>query len=787
MSSLDSNPPVPRSLKFGRGSVPAMQSTRRGRCSGVAARLRFVGCALAGCLVLAVGLARAETAAASAWARQSLTPPSLTGQQSGVSCPSVSACTAVGHFFSTTGIKVTLAERWTGTKWAIQTTPNPSGATGSGLGGVSCISATACTAVGDYTGATGASETLAERWNGATWTIQATPNPSAATNSSLSSVSCTSNTSCTAVGYFQTSAGTFLTLAERWNGATWAIQATPNPSGATTSVLGGVSCSATAACTAVGHFFNGADGGETLAERWNGTAWTIQTSPNPSGAAASDLTGVSCASISACTAVGSSRNGGIVSLAERWNGVSWTLQGTPNPTGLGIAGLSGVSCKSSTACTAVGYFITSAEVQLTVAERWNGASWTIQTTPDASGGRGGSLASVSCPATSACTGVGGFTNRPIAEVTLAEGWNGTRWATQPTPNPTTTVSSFNGESCKATGACTAVGYFYDGSGTYVTLAERWDESNWTVQTTPNPPSAATSVLTGVSCPALTACIAVGHFTTSGPGTEMMLAERWSATGWTIQTTPSPSGAQSGVLAGVSCTSATACTAVGNYTDGTGATATLAERWNGTAWTIQTTPNPSAATNSGLNGVSCTSATACTAVGYVQNSAGSYATLAEHWDGASWTIQTSPNPIVAKTSVLDSLSCTSNTACTAGGYFITSGATQLMLAERWDGTSWRIQVTPRPTGAKASIVNAVSCTAPTACTIVGGYTDSTGIQVTLAEQWNASGWTIQTTPHPATANRSGLGAVSCTTTSVCSAVGTYFDQAGREVVLAERYS
>ncbi len=219
MTSLDSSRPAPCRLKFGLGSVPARPSTRRGRRpSGVAARRRFAGCALAGCFVLAVCLARAEAAAASAWALQSLAAPSLTGQQSAVSCPSVTACAAVGHYFSTTGIEVTLAERWNGTSWAIQISPNPSGAAGSGLDGVSCTSATACTAVGSYTGATGATRTLAERWNGATWAIQSTPNPIAATSSSLSSVSCTSNTSCTAVGYFQNSAGTFLTLAERWNG-----------------------------------------------------------------------------------------------------------------------------------------------------------------------------------------------------------------------------------------------------------------------------------------------------------------------------------------------------------------------------------------------------------------------------------------------------------------------------------------------------------------------------------------------------------------------------------------
>jgi hypothetical protein len=42
-------------------------------------------------------------------------------------------------------------------------------------------------------------------------------------------------------------------------------------------------------------------------------------------------------------------------------------------------------------------------------------------------------------------------------------------------------------------------------------------------------------------------------------------------------------------------------------------------------------------------VSCKSAAACTAVGDDENSAGSYAPLAEAWNGTSWAIETTPNP------------------------------------------------------------------------------------------------------------------------------------------------
>ena len=67
-----------------------------------------------------------------------------------VSCTAAKACTAVGDYVNSGGDYVSLAEVWNGTSWAIQTTPNPTGVKGAFLFGVSCKSAAACTAVGDY-------------------------------------------------------------------------------------------------------------------------------------------------------------------------------------------------------------------------------------------------------------------------------------------------------------------------------------------------------------------------------------------------------------------------------------------------------------------------------------------------------------------------------------------------------------------------------------------------------------------------------------------------------------
>jgi hypothetical protein len=42
---------------------------------------------------------------------------------------------------------------------------------------------------------------------------------------------------------------------------------------------------------------------------------------------------------------------------------------------------------------------------------------------------------------------------------------------------------------------------------------------------------------------------------------------------------------------VSCTTSIACTAVGGYVSDIGQPVTLAEHWDGTAWSTQSTPIP----------------------------------------------------------------------------------------------------------------------------------------------------------------------------------------------------
>ena len=98
---------------------------------------------------------------------------------------------------------------------------------------------------------------LAEHWDGVSWQEQLTPvlPGSGGFDSALAGVSCVSTSACRAVGSDNNS----LTLAEAWDGSAWGLQTTPNPVGGSRAQLTGVSCRSAAVCTAVGlaNFFGG--------------------------------------------------------------------------------------------------------------------------------------------------------------------------------------------------------------------------------------------------------------------------------------------------------------------------------------------------------------------------------------------------------------------------------------------------------------------------------------------------------------------------------------------------
>ena len=338
-----------------------------------------------------------------------------------------------------------------------------------------------------------------------------------------------------------------------------------------------------------------------------------------------------------------------VPLAEVWNGTAWTVQATPHPTGAIVTKLTGVSCilwsyrvyrrrivLQQSRCLRRHLGGEVERHQLEVLQLISQSRRAPSPAPSSS---------VSCSSAVRLHRGRQLRGEP-AFFSLAEAWNGTAWALQTTPNSATTTGSvLDGVSCKSAASCTAVGFF-DSPGGALSLAEAWNGQEWTIQATPNPPGpAAVSQFNGVSCSSATACTAVG-FSQNSSSTDLTLAEGWNGTAWSIQPTPDPADADSfpgSVLSAISCSSATACMAVGNYTNTAGNVVTLAESWNGTAWKIETTLNPAGAQTTALVGVFCGSAADCTAVGRSFDAAGNQTAVVESWNGVAWTSQVAAVP------------------------------------------------------------------------------------------------------------------------------------------------
>lgn len=322
--------------------------------------------------------------------------------------------------------------------------------------------------------------------------------------------------------------------------AGWILQSTPDPAGGQLDELTAVSCSSTTACTAVGSEQTSSGQSLALAERWNGSAWALQTAANPPGDTAVILRAVSCPSAAYCVAVGSNSSGKTASaVAESWNGSSWALQSPVSASG---SVLSGVSCTSASNCEAVGW-----DGRLSLAEDWNGSTWTTQTVP------GAGLSAVSCVSASYCNAVSAY-------------WNGSTWNTEASPTMVTYAIS-----CTSASSCEAVGSFAEDA-----TAASWNGSTWTRQTVPSPGG---SVLYGVSCISSAQCIAAGNIVTQTVGTT--LGEQWNGSTWSEMTTPNPGGAEDALFQGISCPSATDCTAIGDWYASSPALAqTLGEQWTG---------------------------------------------------------------------------------------------------------------------------------------------------------------------------------------------------------------
>ena len=789
------------------------------------------------------------------------------GTLSGVTALSNNAVWAVGS----NGSGNPLVEFFNGTSWSVQASPTISG--GGTLNAVTAISPTDVWAVGNTGTGTGRGQ-LIENFNGTSWSVVQAPSAHGA----LTGISAVSSTDIFAVGgggknvpnqVLQFNGTTWSVLPNTpdavavdaisatdvwvvgsnglWNfdGTFWTQAAFSN--GNTANDFDAISGTASNNLYAVGDGFSSSNGLQTgfgtIAAQWNGTSWSPVTSANP-GNNQDGLTGVTAFSNGLVVAVGNAS--ATTSNSAVTNSLIESATFTVSPPVTPIATTTAITFKpgSATFGTPVTFTATITPASTGSAQPTGTVAFFDGSTLLGGGTVSNDVATFTTTAllggTSSITATyGGDTfyaasTSPAVSVTTTQATTTTALSFFPaspvlgqdvtltatiTPattgpvSPTGTVEFFDGSTLLGDGAIS------NGAATLVTTglslgansitATYEGDSNYVGSTAPaitvtvvqsaTPPSPSFQIVTSPSGPDLTAVSAVSltdiwavGFQDPSSGVVAPLAENFNGTSWSVVAAPTPAGSSVAEFTSVSGVASNNVWAVGfslSVVNNVNVSTPLVEHFNGTSWSIQTTP----ATGGKLNAVTAVSATDVWAVGGTGS-----ADLIENFNGTTWSIVQAPSPPTNDPSQGGISAVSSTDIFAIGG----NGKGNFPQILQFNGTTWT-SLANLPTGIADTAIDAISATdvwtvgrgsiwnfngtswTEVAAGLGGdlaaisgssandlfavGETISTTDE-TLVEQWNGTSWNVVTSVNPSTGANSFAG-VTTLSNGTAVAVGT----------------
>jgi hypothetical protein len=456
---------------------------------------------------------------------------------------------------------------------------------------------------------------------------------------------------------------------------------------------------------------------------------------------------------------------------------SWVALPAQSPSGLAANQLAGVSCWGAGGCFAAGGSAT-LPGQPDLLESLGAGGWAVPGAPPGPGTYRNQLDALSCTSASFCVAVGYYQDYAQPAEPLFETYADGSWSVLAGKGPGAGGNYLTGVSCPAIGSCVAVGY-YSNLRTDQALAETLNNGNWSLTNAADLGPGGTR-LEAVSCSSLGNCWAVGSYEDSA-GTQQALAEYQMSNGSWALGQAAENGTSSNSLAALSCPAPSSCVAVGQYYNGH-AVQTLAESLSGTTWSVVASPNASVA-NNGLLGVSCPAPGSCVAVGAYSNGRAEQ-TLAMSLSGGAWHLETSPDQAGAS-NALAAVSCPSSGECEAVGYYTVAG-TDMALGMALSGTTWAL-VPTQGQQAPADTLAGVSCPSPGSCVAVGAANGPAGLPQVLAEVLNGTNWALSQPALPPGVVASYLNGVSCPVPANCEAVGYGLSANGTAQAVAETYS
>jgi hypothetical protein len=247
-------------------------------------------------------------------------------------------------------------------------------------------------------------------------------------------------------------------------------------------------------------------------------------------------------------------------------------------------------------------------------------------------------------------------------------------------------------------------------------------------------------------------------------------------GWSV--VPSPLlGTNDNSLGAVAASSPNDIWAVGNFLPDTAnsnqdATLSLANHFDGTRWSPVPVPNAGPNWNT-LYGVAASDGRAW-AVGVKQNSQFQDRALVDAWDGTKWSVVDVPQP-GSQRDLLYGASASSTSDVWAVGHQVGANGLFETLAEHFDGSTWTVVPTPNP-GSAGNYLFGVTAMGPDDAWAVGQQLGQSGPDQALIEHWNGERWSVTPTPGHGSAS-AFLNAIAGSGDDVWAAGETYDAVAG----------
>jgi hypothetical protein len=345
--------------------------------------------------------------------------------------------------------------------------------------------------------------------------------------------------------------------------------------------------------------------------------WTRVASPNRGTVASALQDVVMVPGTSTAWAVGYYYDSNLAAyrtMTQRFNGTSWSIVSSVNASATGYSQLNRVDATSTSNVWAIGSLV----------ERYNGTNWVAMSSPAGVALRGLDVVSPSE------VWVAGYSG---SAATVAQWKNGT-WTTRYTQaSMGRHLTVFEAIAVDASGQVWAVGWDrdYDAPGRPVSsLVVHFNGTSWTRETTPNPANRNTLMDVVALANGEVFAVGVALDTSAGGMTPMSLLRRRQGGTWSSLTVPMGEAGSQDQLLSVAAVSSTSVWSVGYYSSpSSGLYEPLLVHWtgNGGAGTLAVShPSPALTVSALASGVSATSAGNLWAAGYTSPPSSGNATL-----------------------------------------------------------------------------------------------------------------------------------------------------------------